>query len=157
MDLGRKSREQLEHDYRALQNTHELYKHAHPPQRRDTDAPHEDHTGQRAVGNGGGPGGNGGNGFEIGYKGMGVQARGPLAVLAIVFVLVTGGLGFVGYTHSERIQILLAKANEGHTEMAASSDRMACIVSLSPEEKTRLRLNVTRDSFANFCPWLRYP
>lgn len=157
MDLASKSRQEIEHDLRALHHAHELYKQAHPPQRRDTDEPHEDHTGQRAVGNGGGSGGNGGNGFEIGYKGMGVQARGPLAILAIVFVLVTGGLGWVGYTASERMQALLVKANQGHGEIGLALDRFGCIVSLSPEEKTRLRLNVTRDSFANFCPWLRYP
>lgn len=137
------------HDLRALSHAHELYKTAHPAQRRATDRAHEDHTGERTVGNG--------NGFDIGYRGVGVHARGPLAILAIVFVLMTGVLGWISYNAGEKIQVLLQKSNEGHSEIAASQDRLACVGTLSPEEKTQLRLRASRDTFANFCHWLRFP
>jgi hypothetical protein len=154
MDLSGKSREELMHDLRALQHAHDLYKWAHPAQRRASDEAHEDHTGERKVPN---PAPNGGNGFDIGYKGAGVHASGPLAIFAIVFILMTGVLGWISYSTGERIHAAILRSNAGHTEMAASQDRMACIVSLSPEERTRLRVQVSRETFVHFCPWLRLP
>jgi hypothetical protein len=155
MDLSGKSREELMHDLRAMTHAHDLYKAAHPAaeqtaQRRATDGAHEDHTGERTMSNGG-------NGFDIGYKGAGVHARGPLAILAIVFVLMTGVLGWISYSTGERIHSAIMQSNAGHTEMAASQDRMACIVSLSAEERARLRIQVSRETFVHFCPWLRLP
>lgn len=41
-----------------------------------------------------------------------------------------------------------------HKAMAGANERLSCIVSLSPEDRLRLRMNYYHGAFARFCPWM---
>ena len=100
------------------------------------------------------PAGQSGNGLDIGYKGFGLRAVGPLAILAVSFILMVGLLGWINYRGFEDVKMLLVKSVRDHSELVTSQDRLSCVVSLSPEERTRLRQG-GRETFLLFCPWMR--
>ena len=95
-----------------------------------------------------------GNGLDIGYKGFGLRAVGPLAILALSFILMVGLLGWINYRGFEDVKALLAKSVRDHSDLVGGQDRLSCVVSLSPEERTRLRQG-GRETFLVFCPWMR--
>jgi len=95
-----------------------------------------------------------GNGLDIGYRGLGLRATGPLAILALVFVLMGGLLAWIGHQGFQGVQVLLTKAVLDHSEMVNSQDRLSCVVSLSSEERTILRRG-TSETFYSLCPWMR--
>lgn len=88
------------------------------------------------------------NGLDIGGKGIHLQASGPMAILAIVFLLVGGVAVYVVRDGFKEVKGLLQKSTADH-------DLLACVVSLTPEERTLARQRPDRDSFEALCPWMR--
>lgn len=89
-----------------------------------------------------------GNGVDLGYKGMRATIRGPLGVLAAVFLVIGSGLVYVNYKGFEDVKHLLVQSSSDH-------DLLSCVVSLSLTEREQLRRVTARESFSNLCPWLR--
>src|SRR6185436_3008249 len=95
-----------------------------------------------------------GNGIDAGYGKAKVGAHGALGIVALVAVLTLGGVLWIGRDG-------FASMNKAHDDIRASlkeagqaSDRLACVVSLTNEERLALR-RYGKDDFWAKCPWLR--
>ncbi len=94
------------------------------------------------------------NGMDASYGKASVGAHGALGIVALISVLTIGGVlwvgrdGFASITKDHDAIRLTIK------EAAQASDRMACVLSLTPEERLALR-RYDREDFWSKCPWLR--
>src|SRR4029077_11982187 len=98
--------------------------------------------------------GEGSNGIDAGYGKGRVGAHGALGIVALVALLAIGGVLWVGTQGFAGIAKEHAEARMAIREFASASDRMACVLSLTPEERLALR-RYDKEDFWSKCPWVR--
>jgi hypothetical protein len=115
-----------------------LHRQAAESGRRRTDPQGDDHMHER-----------GSNGIEVGYKGIRAHVTGPLALPTAMVLALGGGAIYVNYVGFQDMKVLLRQANADH-------DLLACVVSLTAEDRAQLRHAPSRRDIRDwFCPWLR--
>jgi len=87
------------------------------------------------------------NEVEVGYKGLGIKARG-LGVIVLIAVLV-----IVASTISSWYLVQQSMA-EQHKRLTTSQDRTSCMVSISTEERDKFRREYRPGAFRQWCPWV---
>jgi uncharacterized protein HemX len=98
--------------------------------------------------------GEGSNGMDASYGKAKAGAHGALGIVALVAILAIGGVLWVGTQGFASITKEHAEARTAIKEFASASDRMACVLSLTPEERLALR-RYDKEDFWSKCPWVR--
>jgi hypothetical protein len=90
------------------------------------------------------------NGLEIGYRGLKLNARGMGVYLALAVLGLILSILFSGYLTKEAV----LAGNKEHVTLRTSQDRTACIVAMTPEERTEFRKQFHPGAFTKACPWM---
>jgi hypothetical protein len=94
------------------------------------------------------------NGLEIGYKGLKLNAKGFGVYLALAVVGIVGSNLYAGYRTEQAIVAGGRTAVTEHAILRTTQDRTACIVAMTPEERTRFRERFQPGAFKQMCPWM---
>ncbi len=94
---------------------------------------------------------NGSSVLKLGWGDKAVSLRGPMVILVVLLVALGGA--FFYFQHVQSM---------GHDILAARMEMQTCILSLSPEERVKLRdslANIRKVETADFyirswCPWI---
>jgi len=97
------------------------------------------------------------NGFELKLPFGSLSGRGWISIVGLVIIGVFGsatGLIYINYKGFEDVKTILKTTTIEHNEVFKAQERLGCIVSLTVEERTKLRLGGPTQ-WQNLCPWLR--
>lgn len=104
-------------------------------------------------------------GLDLSWGRARVAAKGLAAVVLIIFVTQAGIVLYVGHRMETAIGAMQAASTEAigriqtaasaeHATQRRSQDRMACLLSLTIEERTRFRLEFKPGAWQRWCGWM---
>lgn len=112
-----------------------------------------------------GAGGGEMTGLDVSWGKARVAAKGIAAIVLIMFVTQAAIVLYVGHrmetaigamqlASTEAINRIQASASAEHGTARKSQDRMACLLSLSIEERTRFRTEFKPGAWQRWCGWM---
>jgi hypothetical protein len=92
--------------------------------------------------------------LRIGYKEASLSVRGVGVFLALGVLAIMASIFFSGWQTQQAISGLRDDATKEHRILRTASDRSACILTMSIEDRAQFRQRYIPGAFKQMCAWM---